>query len=209
MGYLRGTKGQSTQNVVRVYRSPKTLSQEIKSLKRQVALNRNAPHYYRAITTLNSSGAAAWSFETIDLTGNFTSTATYHDNVTGDEYLNNNLQLKVDVKNDVIKCRMIVYVSKNPLVTFTPAASITGYMTQPDPNSFWILKDVYLNHQNDVFDTSTTYWMNMKKMKTIFNTDSNIVEKGRIRICFVYFNQSSPASSVAINCSQQLSITDK
>lgn len=209
MGYLRGTKGSSTQNIVRVSRSPKTLSQEVRALKRRVALNTNAPHYYRALTAFNSSGASAWTVETLDITGNFTSTSTYHDNVTGDEYLNNNLQLKVDVKNDVLKCRMVVYVSKNPLVTFNPSAGLTGFMTQPDPNSFWILKDVYINHQTDVFDTSTTYWMNLQKMKTIFNTESNIVEKGRIRVCLIYFNQSSPSGTATIQLGQQLSVTDK
>lgn len=210
MGYLRGTKGgQSTQNIVRVYRSPKTLSQEVKSLKRQVALSKNAPHYYRSTTFLASGGPSTWSVNTIELTNNFCSTGTYHDNVTGDEYTNNNLELKVDVKNDVSKCRMVVYVSKNSSVLFTPTADLTGYVTQPDPNSFWVLKDVYLNHQNDVYDTSTTYWVNLRKLVTIYNTAANIIEKGRIRICFIYYDQLTPVANNVIHVGQMLSITDK
>lgn len=209
MGYLRGTKGSRSYVTVRPQMGPKTLRQEVRALKRAQARYRNAPHYFLLRSTLNSSGATSWSREDIDLTDAFTSTGTYHDNVTGDEYLNNNLQTKVDVSNDVIKCRMVIYVPKNPLVTFTPTLDQAGFTTQPDPNSFWILKDVYINHNTDVFNTATTYWVNLRGLKTIFNTDSNIVEKGRVRILFLYFNQSNPSGNGSVFISNQLSITDK
>lgn len=210
MGYLRGTKG-SENRVVSVsrQRGPKTLYQEIQALKRNQALYRNAPHYFELETTLNSDGPATWSVKTVDITNAFVTSSTYHDNVTGDEYLNNSLQTKVDVSNDVAKCRMIIYVSKNPAVSFTPAATQSGFTTQPDPNSFWILKDVYINHNTDVFSTSTTYWCNLRKLKSIYNTDSNILEKGRVRVLFHYLNTTTPSASGTIWMSNQLSITDK
>ncbi len=207
MGYLRGTKG-SKSVIVNTVR-PKTIKEEIRKLKRDVGRHRNAPHYFNLRTTLNSGGATTWTREDLDLTTAFTGSSTYHDNVTGDEYLNNHLQTKVDVGQDVAKCRMIVYVPKNPGIVFTPALSNDGFLTQPDPNSFWILKDVYINHNTDVFTTATTYWCNLRKLKTIFNTDADNIEKGRVRVLFLYLNTSTPSGQPTIFVSNQLSITDK
>lgn len=209
MGYLRGTKGSKTVAVVARQSHPKSVRQEIQALKRTQARYAPAPHYFRTISTLNSSGAATWSLSDLDITNLFTTSSTYHDNITGDEYINNSLETRVDVSNDVGKCRMIVYVPKNPLVTFVPTLDQTGFMRQPDPNSFWILKDVYINHNTDVFNTSTTYYCNLRGLKTIFNTESNICEKGRVRVLFLYNNTASASGIGSIFLSNRLSITDK
>lgn len=208
MGYLRGTKGTSNTVVVRTSR-PKTVKEEIRALKRKVALYRNAPHFHSVRSTLNSAGAGSWSQFELDITNAFVTSSTYHDNVTGDEYLNNSLQTKIDVGQDVAKCRMIVYVPKNPLVKFIPSNDQAGHITQPDPNSFWILKDVYINHNTDVFNTATTYWCNLRKMRTVFNTDSDIVEKGRVWIYVHYLNTATASGNGTIWLSNQLSITDR
>ncbi len=209
MGYLRGTKGSKSQQVVRVYRNPKTLSQEVQALKRQVALNRNESYFYRQNTLIANGTVANWHLNTIDVTNSFCTSSTYHDNVTGDAFLNNNLDIKVDVKSWITHCRMIVYVSKNPNIQFTPVAGLTGFVTHPEPNSFWVLKDVYINHQADTIGTSTTYWMNLRKLKTIFNTDENNIEKGRIRILFLHYNSNGVSTDTGISAGVQLSITDK
>lgn len=207
MGYLRGTKGSST--VIVNTKRPKTVKEELRSLKRHVALNKNAPHYFNLRSTLNSSGATSWTRQDISITDAFTSSTTYHDNISGDEYRNNTLQTKVDIGQDVAKCRMIIYVPKNPGIVFTPALSNDGFITQPDPNSFWVLKDVYINHNTDVFTTATTYWCNLRGLKTIFNTDANNIEKGNVRFMFLYLNTSTASGQPTIFVSNQLSVTDK
>lgn len=187
----------------------KSLQQQVNSLRRQVARNTNSPYFYRVLTTFNSGGATTWKTDQFNLTDSFVTSTTYHDNITGDKFINNNLHLLVDLKQDTTKCRMIVYIPKNPDVNYNPGAGQSGFMSHPDPNSFWVLKDVYINHDDDVHDTSRQFSINLRGQHSIYNTDNNIIEKGNVKVFMIYYNVASSSSLPAVSIGHRLSVTDK
>ena len=186
----------------------KTLSEEVSALKRKVALNTPSPYYFRTTTTFLSGTAGVPKVDGYDVTNNFVISDTYHDNVTGDKFINNSLHITLTKLRSVYQLRMIVYVPKNPDVIYTPESSQKGLVAHPDPNSFWVLKDVYINDRNQFIDDSRQWFINLRKLQTTFNTDLKIIEKGRIRILLMY-NTTGDSQTECLYLGTRLSITDK
>lgn len=204
MPYLRGTK-EAKYKPYRPYQ--KTISEEISSLKRKVALNTGAPYYFRYSLAQNITGANQLHVDAFNLTDTFTSHADYHDHVTGDKFINNNLSLAFTVKAATQHCRLLVYVPKNPTVSYVPTGT-NALTLQPDPNSFWILKDVFINHQDTTNDTDRMINLNLRKMITTFNHDAGVIEKGALKMTIITYN-GTPSTGQTVIMGVRHSISDK
>lgn len=211
MGYLRGSKTNYSGTTWHTRtRAKKSVSQEIAALKRRVSRNTAAPYSFRQSLQFNAPPAAGgYALNTINITDNFVTSATYHDNVTGDWFLNKGLDLKIAIVGDTLRFRVVVYIPRRVGTTFNPALNAGGFVSHPDHAAFRVLRDT----TSEILSADTPRNMNMRiplrSMKSCFDTDTNLIEQNEVKVALMY--QSNTLSGAVVMCTMgtMLTVCDK
>lgn len=210
--YLRGSK--------RPYKTyqQKTLRNEINLLKRKVARNTPAPVYFDTITTLPSFSASPDEFKraTIDITDDILSLTGFRDQINGDEWYNNSVKLSLTLFGETEQAWCVVYAPNLASTVFAPPESADGNVTLPDPAAFRVLSSRRINRESPKDTTTSDYphvtyeWIvPLRSMKTLFNSDANIVEKNPIKVMILLKKGSGTAGGSAGRLGIQIQLQDK
>lgn len=184
---LRGTrtKAQYAQMATRP-----TLQNQITALKRKVAQQKPETQYFRVSGTHDSSTTPGVAQVSYLPTSSLISSLLFRDNVTGDHWANSYLKFKMFMEPDCKLCRIICYVPRKSGSRFTPGSNqLTSIV---DPSSFWVVGDHYLTHDAAGVHTARTFNWNLRKLRTIYDSNSAAIEKGEIVITVL--TESSTAS---------------
>ena len=214
MGYLRGSNYSGPKAVTtwhtRGTRSKKTLEQELAAIKRRV--NRNTPAVYDFRQSINYAApttAGEYMQYTTNVTSGFTTSGTYHDNVTGDNFLNKSLTLHFSIAADCIRYRVVVYSPLRVGTSFAPLANNLGFVSHPDRSAFRVYRDVTSNPIDATTPRNLHLYVPLRNMKTIRDSDTNLIEQNEIKV-LIFFQTSTIASPTnATSIGYKLSICDK
>lgn len=163
------------------YRKPSYQTQ-INKLKRQVAHNKRELVRHTIDGTLTPAGTGLILTQ-IAVTGDIKNAATFRDDITGSKWRNVYMDVSCKVPSDFTGFRMIVYVPKKPGQRFSPATQ--AFTKQLDPNFAWTVADQRYTPDtmdNRVFRTR----VNLKSLKTIYNDDLSVLEKGEVVVLFIH-----------------------
>ena len=184
MGYLRGTKKtmSGTMAAGRPFRKP-TLRNQVNALQRQV--NRQKPEIQHLIqsNSIASSGTGPQNY-TSSPVQNLVGSADFRDRVTGDQWMLNYLQLKVDAGSNLKYLRVVVYIPKRPGHSWVPGSYPTTEFL--DTSEFTVLRDIsFPNTQYNSTDMGNNYFIRLNKL-CVYDSDTATIEKSNLKIAFVY-----------------------
>lgn len=212
MGYLRGTakaSGSGTTWHTRT-RAKKSVQQEIAALKRKVSRNSPETYSFRQSTQFNAPAVAgAYALNTLNITNNFVTSATYHDNVTGDWFMNKSLDLNFTIVADTLRFRVVVYIPRRVGTSFAPALSAGGFVSHPDYAAFKVLKDITSDPIESNSPRSLSLHVPLRYMKTCFDTDTNLIEQSEVKVCLLYQSNTLSGSVVMTTVGTMLTVCDK
>lgn len=212
MGYLRGSNIKPSKTITyhTRYRQKKSLKQEVDALKRRVSRNTPAPYTFRQALEFQAPALAGnYVIDTVNLTDNFVTSGTYHDNVTGDWFVNNWLKLRFTTVSDCIRMRVVVYCPRRVGTSFIPASSAGGFVSQPDITAFKVYRDVTSDLMENSSPRTLDLWIPFSGMKTCFDTDTNLIEKNEIKVLVMLQSSTLASPSILTTMGSQLSIADK
>jgi len=175
MVYLRGSKRPTTISTQTALAPRASLQNQIIRLQRQVIAQRPRVFYWRDAHNIAAAGPG-YDFANIDITNDFTSSATYRDFVNGDKYCNKSLLFKWFLPTLLDKGRIVIYLAKKAGNRWNPGKSSVGFVSCPDPAAFVILHDSFINHQAEVRETAISRFVSLRNMITNFN--DGILERG-------------------------------
>lgn len=172
---LRGTYRKSEIN--KALSGRPTLQNQISALRSQVNRQKPETQFYRFAGNHNSTGTTIEQQNHL-VTQTLISSTNFRDKVTGDEWANSLLKMKFNMEKDCKYARIIVYVPKKAGDRFTP--STFKSVTQPDPSSFWILADFFVNHKDNNTNEAITRQFSLRKLKTIYDSNAAAITKGEV-----------------------------
>jgi len=184
MGYLRGTKKtmSATMAAGRPFRKP-TLRNQVNALQRQV--NRQKPEVQHLIQnnsiTSTSPGPQAYTSSPVE---NLVGDAKFREMITGDQWMLNYLQLKVNSGSALRYLRVVVYFPKRPGHKWTPGSYPTTEFL--DPSEFTILRDISFSNAN--YNSTTmgnNFFIPLNKL-CVYDSDTATIEKSNLRIAFIF-----------------------
>lgn len=210
MGYLRGTSKPTNTTYHSRYPIKKTLGQEVAALKRKVSKNKAAPYSFRQVLQFDApTVAGAYVLHTINLTDRFVTSSTYHDNVTGDWFINKSLNLKMTLVGDLLRYRVIVYKPRRVGTSFAPGENAAGYVSHPDAAAFNVMRDVYSAPIEADSPRSISLRIPLRDMKTCFDTDTNLIEQGEIKVALLYQSNELSGATIVTTIGTMLTVCDK
>lgn len=175
--------------------------QQIIQLRRLVA--RNTPqvsnwNYYTALVTAASVGVQSFSINTTAL---FTASADFDAQVIGDRFLNHSLYFSANFPTDVERARVIIYWCRKA----ENVSSVNTFVESLDPAAHIVVYDrcFFPKVGASVFRTK----INLKKVMTVYNKSSDVLEKGDLRIRVLIENPT--AAQRSIPTSQRLFLSNK
>lgn len=183
---LRGSVAK--QEMHRVLNARPTLQNQITALRRQVNQQKPETQYYRVSGTHNSTGIGIGQNNHL-VTSSLIGSANFRQNVTGDQWANIALNLKFTMAPACQIARVLVYVPKKSGSRFTPASN--GTVEHPDPSSFWVVSDTYIRHNDNSTQEPASRRFNLKKLKTIYDSNAVSIERGEIVLTVIYDTAAS------------------
>jgi hypothetical protein len=178
---LRGTRNKRTYAMLN---TKPTLQNQISALRAKVNSQKPETQHYQVSNNHTSGGTLVT--ETVNLlpTSSLIASTNFRQNVTGDKWTNIALRMKFNLAAEASMARILCYVPKKTGDRFTPATFATT--TIPDPNSFWVISDTYVNHAaNNRMSTCVTRNFNLRNMKTIYDSNTTSLERGEIVVCII------------------------
>jgi len=181
------------------------LQAQIDRLRRQLNEQKPGLCSFREGKVIDTSDVPGTEFSNYDydLTDAFVKSPQYPLEVTGDQFRNHSLQIKGIWKANVVAARVLVYVPKDASTVWANPATELGFHRIPDPAAWTVLMDRFIPFDT-VSITATeknaqpySFWISLKKMKTIHNRSSNKIEKNNIHIhfCFQRIDPTLPIGS--------------
>jgi len=167
------------------------LHNEIAILKRKVGRNTPSPVYFRFLDNLGTFSATPSEYKTAstNITQAIIDLATFRDNINGDQWYNNNLNIRLHMEGQTMSMRVIVYVPNRSDVNLTLTPDATGMVSNIDPAKFHVLSDRYFNQNESNLTTTSNlggkffhYKVPLRSYKTVFNGDQDNIEKNAIKI---------------------------
>lgn len=184
MGYLRGTKKtmSATMAAGRPFRKP-TLRNQVNALQRQV--NRQKPEVQHLIQnnsiTSTSPGNQLYTSSPVE---NLVGNADFRQKITGDQWMLNYLQLKVNSGSALKYLRIIVYIAKRPGHKWTNGSYPTTEFL--DPSEFTVIRDISMPNTNfNSTSMGNNFFIPLNKL-VVYDSDSATIEKGNLRIAFIF-----------------------
>lgn len=154
-----------------------TLQNQITALRRQV--NEQKPETQYRILSANHIGGVTPGFQiTYNITQDLINSSTFRDNVTGDAWKNQALQVNLNASPDNELLRVILYVPKRVGTRFNPSNFTTTL--PPDPSIFWVIADYYVNKPNGFTATGSSRIFSLKGLKTIYDSVRTQIDKGEV-----------------------------
>jgi hypothetical protein len=177
---LRGTRNKRTYAMLN---TKPTLQNQISALRAKVNSQKPETQHYQVANNHISGGTVAT--ETVNLlpTSSLIGSTNFRQNVTGDKWTNIALRFKLNLEPDAKMARIICYVPKKTGDRFSPGSYATT--TIPDPSSFWVISDSYVNPDTTAQNTCITRNFNLKKMKTIYDSNTTTLERGEIVVAII------------------------
>lgn len=183
---LRGTV--SKKEMHRVLNARPTLQNQITALKAQVNRQKPETQYFRVSGAHTNTGGTIEQTNHL-ITSSLISSANFRQNVTGDQWTNIALNLNMALYKECRGARVILYVPKKAGTRFTPASS--QLVEQVDPSSFWVISDTYLNHSTEANLSNHSRRFNLRKMKTIYDSNAAQIEKGELVLSVIYYPRAA------------------
>jgi hypothetical protein len=176
---LRGTRNKRTYAMLN---TKPTLQNQISALRAKVNSQKPETQHYQVSNNHTSSGIVT---ETVNLlpTSSLIASTNFRQNVTGDKWTNIALRLKFNLEGDAKMARIVCYVPKKTGDRFAPSSHATT--TIPDPSAFWVISDSYVNHDTAAQNTCVTRNFNLRKMKTIYDSNTTSLERGEIVVAII------------------------
>jgi len=200
MPYLRGTK-----STVGSYSKP-SFQNQLNLLKRKV--NQNTPsksnHQRQYILTAVAAGITG---ATINVTEDFVGAVEYRDLINGDSFTNHTLRLSIKVRPEVTAFRVVVYTPKVTSSTYAVPTTDNEFTRFLDPAAFTIYHDSWVNRQADLDESIFFRNINLRRMRTIDNGSSGVLEKGNLRVCLMW--NKGGGTTVPAHVSTMLVVSDK
>lgn len=180
--------------------APKTIQNQINTLKRQVGKNKPAKCYFRENYTATASAGIGGT--THSVTNDVISNANFRNNINGDVWTNHYLRLSGIVDNTNLTTRIIVYVPKKTGSSITSPTTAFGLVAIPDPAAWWVLDDFYVTQARDADDHGFNRFVSLKGLHTLYNTSATTLERGEIKIAVYYSvpNANTPYFMQAMLC---------
>jgi hypothetical protein len=176
---LRGTARRYEKRLIQA----PTLQNQISQLKAQVSSQKPETQYFRISNTISSSGTSDAQVNLL-VTDSLLNDPSFRDNVTGDRWTNLSLDFNAYIFPDCTKARFLIYVPKKAGQRFVPTTE--QYVQHPDPSAFWVLSDDRINFETDSRNTSYHKRVNLRKLKTVFNSSSSVLERGEVVMAIMY-----------------------
>lgn len=182
MPYLRGTLAKTNRRPrgVTSYRKP-SLENRLNALQRQVNRNKAATcHYYDE--NVHTQATVGFHRHSIDLTDDLTSAVDFRNFINGDTFENRMLRFRIQGMEDLLACRVVIYLPKDTDDIFVPDLDDSGLQYIPDPRRFRILFDRQMDLPNGI-STKGHMWVDLplKGLRTVLDGAGNI-QKGHIKI---------------------------
>lgn len=177
---LRGTKRKQTYALLN---TRPTLQNQITALKRQVAEQKPETQYFRVANNHVSAAAAVEQANHL-VTQSLIADPGFRNFVTGDQWANLWLNLKFTIQPDCKLARILCYVPKKSGQRFNPASF--KMTTLPDPSAFWVISDSFVNHIDSNTATAINKKFNLRKLKTLYDSQNTSIERGEIIITVIY-----------------------
>lgn len=181
MAALRGTWRKEQINKALAGRP--TYQNQIDALRRKVNSQKPETQYFRVAGNHTSSGTAVEQVNHL-VTSSLISSTNFRDKVTGDAWCNKLLKLKLNFDEDCEYARVLVYVPKKAGERFAPSTYST--VTHPDPSSFWVIADFYVNHLDATTNHCLSKVMSLARLKTIYDSNAAEITKGEIVISVIH-----------------------
>lgn len=159
-----------------------TLQNQITALRRQVNSQKPETQFYRFSGNHTSTGTAVEQVNILP-TGTLIGSTGFRDKVTGDEWSNMALKMKFNWEVDCEYARVICYVPKKAGDRFAPATFKT--VTHPDPSSFWVIGDFYMNHKDASTNEQTNHYFPLRKLKTIYDSNAASIQRGEVIVTVI------------------------
>lgn len=189
---LRGTK--RIKREYAILNARPTLQNQINALKAQVSKTKPETQHFRVSGSVISGGSTVTQPEQRNhlVTETLIGSTNFRNNVTGDQWVNKALELRVVKHPDCNFMRVIVYVPKTPGTRFSPTSN--EFTDTLDPSSYWVLSDFTLTKTYGSGYSSHTQYVSFKGLKTIYDSNVGNVEKGEIVISTI--TDGSPADKM-------------
>lgn len=99
------------------------------------------------------------------------------------------MDLSVKVPANMTAFRMLIYVPKKPGQRFAPTTQ--AFTRTLDPNFAWVISDQ--RYTPDTLDNRVLRTkVSLKNLKTIYNDDLSVLERGEIVVAFIHQGSTSP-----------------
>nr|AGA18485.1 hypothetical protein [uncultured marine virus] len=187
---LRGTVNKKEMH--RVLNARPTLQNQITALKAQVNRQKPETQYFRVSGSHSNTGGTIEQNNHL-ITSSLISSTNFRQNVTGDQWTNIALNLKIALLKECRGARVILYVPKKAGTRFTPGSS--QLVEQIDPSSFWVISDTFMNQQTEANLSNHSRRFNLKKMKTIYDSNVASIEKGELVLSVIYYPRSASVNT--------------
>lgn len=181
MAALRGTWRK--QQINKALAGRPTLQNQITSLRRQVNSQKPETQFYRFQGNHTSLGTDVEQVNILP-TATLIGSTGFRDKVTGDEWSNMALKMKFNMTDSCEYARIICYVPKKSGDRFAPSTFST--VTHPDPSSYWVISDTYVNHTGSSNNNkSISKYFPLKKLKTIYDSNAVEITKGEVVVTVI------------------------
>lgn len=174
------------------YASRMSIRNELNVLKRKVGRNTPAPVYFLERDDLGtfSATAGAYLLTNINCTDDVINRTDFRDNINGDEWYNNYLQLRLLMSSETEIVQVVVYVPNSPTISLSYAPTGDGAVTIPDPAAFRVLSNRTFTRDTLGDDPTTEHYtdklfewkVSLRNFKTTYNSNSGVMEKNPIKI---------------------------
>lgn len=155
-----------------------TLQGQINALKAQVNKTKPETQFFRAYGSHTSTGTGAIDVVHHLITSSLIGNASFRDWITGDQWRNLFLKFRIHSVPNNTMFRLVLYVPKDPGVTFSP--SIHQYALIPDPSSYWILYDRTFTDKDVNADNHMQTQVSLKGLKTVYDSNAAATRKGDV-----------------------------
>lgn len=182
--YLRGSMSKPA-------RASRNVKDDIAYLKRRVAGLKPRLSSARTHTQVEDFAATAYGRYSYDVTGALTSLASWQQAVNGDQWTFSHMMMKGLTTFSCQQLRIVVYSPLRPGGEFLPPKDEIGFTQFADPAEFRVFYDGHadISNQNDFTDVFQR--IVKLRVRCINNrSDSDKVEKGEIRILFLWQRQA-------------------
>lgn len=194
---LRGARSlYNMYNATRpVVGSPLTRVQnQVNLLRRTVA--RQAPqisNFYWGPFTFTTPATSGYHATTVNITNDFTSSTDFDAQVIGDRFLNVSNLMRFDADITFTKFRVIFYWAKKA----GNSTSIATFVDSLDPAAFTVIFDrTYYPTKNG--GTCPAIRLNLKRIQTIYNKSSDVLERGDLKCRIIVDNPTAAARSISV-----------